>query len=95
MCSQKITWAIARSDKTNVPVCNQHMGPLLEVIYKSDGPTFGFMYVGDRDVKVTCAWADQGKQISLESKADVLTKATEVDESLTIGTTASAEIVNP
>lgn len=73
MCDAKIVWGIQRQDKKVIPVCNSHVGTIMESLYKKDGATFGFMYLGDQEIPagVKCQGNTVGRSVKVDAVASV------------------------
>jgi hypothetical protein len=74
MCDNRVTWAVLPKGETQaLPSCDSHLGGILSVINKKDGPTFAFGYVGDQDFKeAKCIGDLQGVSVKLSLTPDVL-----------------------
>jgi hypothetical protein len=80
MCDNNVTWGVVPKGGTvekPVWVCTLHLGTILEVLHKRDGPTYGFGYVGDQDMsRAKCSGAP-GVGVALQTKVSVSTTPVE------------------
>lgn len=96
MCDGKIRWGIVRKDNPKpFPVCNEHTGQVMEAVYRLDGPTFGFMFVGDHEIPdgTKCIGANAGRTVSFQSEASVLVLQPTSDAPSTPGVSHSVEVL--
>lgn len=96
MCDAKIVWGIVRKNNPKpFPVCNAHTGQVMEAVYKLDGPTFAFMFVGDHEIPkgTQCVGVNIGRSISLRAEASVLVFPPAPDAPSTPGVAHSVEVL--